>query len=472
MRRASISVRLTVWFTAVFLCGFAILGLAMWTEWAYTLDTGRDRTLTRRATRAYEVIAANAFQPSLADARYSEFVASASEGNLIQAFDGAGHLLFPKQSLAPSDFPWPERSRTAGDAMRNVTFHGRPYRVLQRRTTSAGAPLLIVVGGQLEDNRQMLAQFTRWLLGAIPVLLAATALAGYFLMRRAVEPLNKLTAAVRSLSIGNLSERLPISQTGDELESLAETCNEMLARLETAVAEIKRFTADASHELRSPLSFIRSVSEYALRDPNLQPESREWFEQIFAECDEATRLLENMLLLARADAGHVDLPFETVDFSSVVEDCLERGRMAAEAKGQRLASRCSAGPIEIRGDRSSLRRLVWTLLDNAIKYTLAGGEIEVLLERDGAQARLRVSDNGVGIPDHLKSRVFDRFFRADLARTQEGAGLGLAIAKWIADVHRADLSVESVDGKGSAFTILLPLASAANGLMGARFSAH
>jgi signal transduction histidine kinase len=435
----------------------------MWAEWAYTLDTGRDRTLTRRATRAYDVIVAAAAQLELANARFNEFTASASEGNLIQVFDGAGHLRFPRRSLAPPDFPWPERSAAPGDTMRNVTFHGRLYRVLQRRTTLAGEPLLIAVGGQLEDNRQMLAQFTRWLLGAIPILLAATALAGYFLMRRAMEPVNRLTASVRSLSIGNLSERLPISHTGDELESLAETCNEMLARLETAVAQIKRFTADASHELRSPLSFIRTVSEYALRDPKLQPESREWFEQIFAECDEATRLLENMLLLARADAGHVDLPFETVDFSSVVEDCLDRGRMAAEAKGQRLTSRCSSEPIEIRGDRSSLRRLVWTLLDNAIKYTPAGGRIDVLLERTGAEARFRVSDNGIGIPEHLKPHVFDRFFRADMARTQEGAGLGLAIAKWIANVHRADLSVESVEGEGSVFAIVLPLACETNG---------
>lgn len=456
MNRVSISFRLTAWFTAVFLCGFIVLGIAMWVGWSYTLSSGRDRTLTRRASRALEVLASF---PSQTSVRYDEFVASTPEGNLIRIFDAGGRMLYPRNSSAPRDFPWPKLQTNLVDRFQNLTYRGREYRVLQRPASLGPAALSIVVVGQLEDNRQMLARFTQGLAETIPILLAATALAGYFMSRRVLRPVEKLTAAVRSLTIGNLAERLPIGQTGDELQRLAETCNDMLERLEVAVTQIKRFTADASHELRSPLSFISMVSECALRKSNLPPDCREEFEEILAESQEATRLLEDMLILARGDAGNVDIPFEATDLVPLVADALERARVLAEAKGQHLTLRCTDGPFEIRGDRSSLRRLIWTLLENAIKYTPEGGRVDVLLEGNGSQVRLRVRDTGVGIPAHLLPRVFERFFRADPARSQSGTGLGLAIAKWIADVHRAELSVESELGEGSAFTVAFPAQS-------------
>jgi heavy metal sensor kinase len=459
LNKVSISFRLTVWFTAVFLCGFVILGVAMWAGWNYTLSSGRDRTLTRRAARTFEVLSTFSNHPAaLLSARYDEFAESTPEGNLIHVFDAGGRLLYPQHSSAPRDFPWPKLKRAPSDSFQNVVFRGRDFRVLQHPAALNAEDLLILVGGQLEDNRQMLASFTTGLVETIPVLLAATALAGYFMSRRVLQPVDRLTAAVRSLSFGNLSERLPIGQTGDELQRLAETCNDMLARLEAAVTQIKRFTADASHELRSPLSFICTMSEFALRNPSLPPQIRESFEEILAESHEATRLLEDMLLLARADAGHVDRPFEHTDLASLVKEALERARVPAEAKGHRLTLQCADGPFEIRGDRSGLRRLIWTLLDNAIKYTPKGGRVEVVLEGNSTQVCLKVRDTGVGIPGHLLPRVFERFFRADPSRSQEdGTGLGLSIAKWIADVHHADLSVESEMGAGSAFTVVFPL---------------
>jgi heavy metal sensor kinase len=460
LNKVSISFRLTAWFTAVFLCGFVILGIAMWVGWSYALSSGRDRTLSRRGARALEVLSNFSSQPvKLISTRYDDFVDATPEGNLIQIFDSGGRMLYPKHPSAPKGFPWPRRNRTAHDMYQNLMYGGREYRTLQHPAKLGSDEILIVVGGQLEDNRQMLAGFTTGLIETIPLLLAGTALAGYFMSRRALQPVGRLTAAVRSLSIGNLAERLPIGQTGDELQRLAETCNDMLARLETAVAQIKRFTDDASHELRSPLSYICMVSECALRHPDLPSECREWFEDILAESQEATHLLEDMLLLARADAGHVDMPFESTDLAPLIEDALERGRVGAESKRHRLVLQCAGGPFEIRGDRTSLRRLIWTLVDNAIKYTPEGGRVEILLEGNGTHVRLRVRDTGVGIPAHLLPRVFERFFRADPARSQPGTGLGLAIAKWIADVHQADLSVESEPGVGSVFTAAFPARS-------------
>ena len=412
----------------------------------------------RRAARAYDVLAGYSSKPpDLLSRRYDGFVEATPEGNLIRVLDEGGRVILPKISTAPTGFPWPKPPRTAADRIENVWFQGKAYRLLQRHVTLGRRTLRIVVAGQLEDNRQMLAQFTRGLLESIPILLVATALAGYFMSRRALRPVDRLTSAVRSISIGNLSERLPISQTGDELQRLAETCNDMLARLETAVAGIKRFTADASHELRSPVSYIRMVSESALREPNLEPELREMFSEILEECLETTRLLEDMLLLARADSGTIDIPFETVDLSVLVKESIERAGVPAGAKYQQLTLQGSNAPCEVRGDRSILRRLIWTLLENALKYTPESGRVDVLLEKNGANARLRFSDTGIGIPAHLLPRIFDRFFRADPSRSTDGAGLGLAIAKWIADIHHADLTVESQLGVGSAFTLVFPL---------------
>jgi heavy metal sensor kinase len=460
LNKVSISFRLTAWFTVVFLCGFVVLGIAMWVGWSYTLSSGRDRTLARRAARALEALSNFSSQPeALISARYDEFVDATPEGNLIDIFDSTGRMLYPTNPSAPKDFPWPRRTRPAHDVYRNLMYRGREYRVLQHPANIGPHRILIVVGGQLEDNRQMLARFTTGLVETIPLLLAGTALAGYLMSRRALQPVGRLTAAVRSLSIGNLAERLPIGQTGDELQRLAETCNDMLARLETAVAQIKRFTADASHELRSPLSYISMVSECALRHPDLPAECREWFKDILVESQEATHLLEDMLLLARADAGHVDIPFENTDLVPLVEDALERARVSAESKRHRLVLQYVDGPFEVRGDRTNLRRLIWTLVDNAIKYTPEGGRVEILLEGNGTQVRLRVRDTGVGIPAPLLPRVFERFFRADPARSETGTGLGLAIAKWIADVHQADLSVESEPGAGSVFTVAFPAQS-------------
>jgi heavy metal sensor kinase len=460
LNRPSISLRLTLWFTAVFLCGFVILSVAMWVGWSYTLSSGRDRTITRRATRAFEVLANNVNLPQATVAlRYDEFVDSTPEGNLIEISDALGSVLFPRNGAAPRDFPWPTPATSPADTFENRTYKGREYRIIQHPVEFNGERLIVLVAGQLEDNRQMLARFTKGLIETIPVLLVATALAGYFMSRRVLRPVGRLTGAVRSLTIGNLAERLPTSQTGDELQRLAETCNDMLARLESAVTQIKRFTADASHELRSPLSFISMVSECALRNPAYPLECREVFEEILAESKEAAHLLEDMLTLARADAGNVDIPFEPTDLVHVVQDAVERARIPAEAKRHILKLQCIGGPFEVRGDRASLRRLVWTLLDNAIKYTPEGGRVDVSLERSPTHVRVAVRDAGVGIPPELLPRVFERFFRADPARSQNGTGLGLAIAKWIANVHQAEISVESQLGVGSAFTVAFPAQS-------------
>ena len=456
LKNVSISLRLTCWFSAIFLAGFVAFGIVMWLDLAYSLSQGRDRTLSRRAGRLIELLEASVTAShSRRAARFADFADATPEGNLIHLLDPKGRRLLPEVA-DPSDFPWPAPAQRSKPAYQSVLYDGRHFRVMLEPVRVGSEDLYILVAGQLEDNRGLLGRFSTGLLAAIPALLAISALGGYWLSRHVLRPIDRLTTAVQSISIGNLSGRLPIANTGDELQRLAVTCNGMLSRLENSVNRIQRFTADASHELRSPISFMRTVAEVALGNPEIDEESRAAFHDILAESAEASRLLEDMLVLARADSQQGDLRFEAVDLADLLEDVREKARPLAEAKHQSLAVE-RHGSGRVSGDPGTLRRLLWTLVDNAIKYTPSGGRIDLALNTQGTAATIVVRDNGIGIPEAMLPRVFERFFRADPSRTQvEGSGLGLAIARWIADMHHAAISVESVEGRGTVFRVVFP----------------
>ena len=235
----------------------------------------------------------------------------------------------------------------------------------------------------------------------------------------------------------------------------------MLARLESAVNEIKRFTADASHELRSPLSFIRTVAEVALRNRQADSESRRAFEEIVEECGKATRVLEDLLTLARADSGNARLTFEPVSFAELVKGVCDKARPLPMVRQHTLTVTVGqAADTLVNGDYASLRRLLWILIENAAKYTPAPGQINVVVEAEASTVLVSVEDNGIGISAADLPHIFDRFYRADPSRHEEGSGLGLAIAKWIADVHGARFSVKSMEKAGSVFEVAFPVAAA------------
>jgi signal transduction histidine kinase len=278
-----------------------------------------------------------------------------------------------------------------------------------------------------------------------------------------MKAVDRITSKVQSIGIRNLTDRLPVADTGDELQRLAETCNAMLARLESSVTRIKQFTADASHELRAPLSFTRTVAEVAMRNPQIDPESRRAFEEIVEEEAKAAVLLADMLTLARADSDYSDVLWEPVDLVAVIESVCEKARPLAEKL--RLAFSVyldTEQTVEVLGDFPTLRRLIWILIDNALKYTPAPGRIDVSLNISPEQATVIVRDTGMGIAQADLPFIFDRFYRADPSRGQvEGSGLGLSIAKWIAEMHHADLLVISEASKGTTFRLVFPLTSRA-----------
>jgi signal transduction histidine kinase len=459
----SISLRLTVWFSAVFFAGLALFGAVMWLDLKDTLTSGRSRTLERRTNRLGDLLRET--QADLPDlrARKLQAFADATGNGLIEVFDANGTRALPSPTAAAQAFPWPRVTPIQIDRFSEVKFQGQPYRILAHPFFLDSQDLVLCAAAPLENNRLALDAFSVGLIWAIPALLAISALGGYALSRRALRPVDQIVAATRSISVTNLSARLPVPETRDELQRLSETQNEMLARLESAVKEIKRFTDDASHELRSPVAFVRTTAELALKNRQIDPASRCAFEEIVAECGKASRLLKDMLTLARADAGNPRLAFEAIDLAEVVKAVCQRCRPVAKERGHILTHCFEDGPEDERqalvwGDYSSLQQLLWILLDNAMKYTPAPGTIGVALALARENVTVTVEDNGIGIPEADLPHIFERFYRADPSRSQvEGFGLGLSIAMWMAGVHGAALSVDSREHEGSVFKIVFPL---------------
>jgi len=456
---ASISLRLTLWFGLLFFLGWVCFGIAMWLNLNRTLTGERRQTLSRRLDRLQDLLLKN--QTANQEDRNQNFsdFAHATGNGLAEVFRTDGSREYASPSSAAEGFPWPVAHAGDSEQFLHVMSAGQPYWVMARPFLLSGRQLVLLAAAPEAGNVAVLQQFLRGLLASTPILLLIASAGGYWVSRRALEPVDKITTKVRSISIRSLSERLPVKATGDELQRLAETCNAMLERLDSAVNQIRRFTADASHELRGPLSFTRTVAEVALRNPEMDSSSKKAFQDIADESSKASELLEQMLTLARADSGSFGRSLEPLDLAVVVDDACGMAEPLAESRG--LSLRISSGSAryaEILGDAPSLRRMVWVLLDNALKYTNAPGSIDVALTTASDSATLVVRDSGIGISDDDLPHIFDRFYRADPSRSQvEGTGLGLSIAKWIAEIHHATISVMSTESRGTTFQVEFPL---------------
>ena len=454
----SISLRLTLWFSAIFLCGFLTFGWLLMLGLTSSVTSSRDQKLKLRAERAIEVFKRRQSGASDVSKKTTDnLTIPAQGGHLLQEYVLDEKLLTPG-AVAAAQFPWPEVPAGKTSFSISTRYNEDLYRVYVLTTPLNGVLVRVFVARVLMDNPTLLDQPVWILMRSLPPMLLVSALAGYFISRRALMPVVRITESARSITIGNLAARLPVSPTGDELARLAQTCNEMLERLEEAVKGIAQFTADASHELRSPIAFIRATSDYALSTPGLDAETTLALQNIRSETDHSLDVLEDMLLLARFDAGHATVPFETVFLAEIVQGAVTRIRVLAQEKRHSLRERVSHEDLPLSGDPLLLRRLIWILLDNAIKYTPGGGWIEVALERRGRSALLTVTDNGSGIPESLLPKIFDRFFRVDPSRgEQDGTGLGLAIAKRIAETHGASIVARSERGTGATFEVTFPL---------------
>ena len=314
-------------------------------------------------------------------------------------------------------------------------------------------PLSVIEDGLSELRRDLF-----W--GVLLVLLLASA-GGYFLARKSLAPIASMNSQTQRISAENLSARLDVTNSRDELGRLAATINDLVARLENSFKEQQRFIADASHELRTPLAVLRGETEVALGKTRSVEEYQESLSLIQDEAERLSRIVEDLFILARQPINtRAALNKESVSLNDAVRECARAAQVLAFRKGVRLKLENDSPSIALNGDQELIRRMILNLLDNAVKYTPAGGEISLALVRQNGNAEIVVRDNGVGIPTEAQPRVFDRFYRVDKARarTMGGAGLGLSIAQWIVEVHGGAISLASTPGHGSTFTVVLPLA--------------
>jgi heavy metal sensor kinase len=267
-----------------------------------------------------------------------------------------------------------------------------------------------------------------------------------------------MTEAARRISAEHLDERVHTTGTGDELDRLAATLNDMLARLDVTFRQIRQFSADASHELQTPLTILQGELEVALRAPRTPDEYRRVLTSALEESKRIARLVEGLLLLSRADAGVLRMDHQAVDLTRLVAEVCEQSQVLAKARGVTLDLE-PLTPVTIQGDPQHLRRLLVNLVDNGLKYTLAGGRVTLALHQEGGWAVLRVADPGIGLTPEEQERIFQRFYRAPTAvsRDVEGSGLGLCIARSIVEAHGGSIQVESAADHGSIFTVRLPL---------------
>jgi heavy metal sensor kinase len=293
---------------------------------------------------------------------------------------------------------------------------------------------------------------------AIPCAVGLAIIGGYLLAGRVLAPVGAMADTARRITAESLDARLPVSNSADEFGRLAVVFNETLARLDTAFEQLRRFTADASHELRTPLTAIRSVGEVALQR-SLSPEAyREVIGSMLEEVDRLTRLVENLLLLTRAEAGRIPLTRATVDLREVVAGVADGLRVLTEEKNQELTVELG-GPVAVECDATVLRQGITNLLHNAIKFTPNKGVIRVAARStSNGGAVIEVEDSGPGIPTAHQERVFERFYRVDQARSRDtgGMGLGLAIARWAVEANGGRIELESVSGQGTLFRVVLP----------------
>lgn len=381
------------------------------------------------------------------------------EGIGAVVFAPDGRVYEKTAELSPDALPGVPSQIIGEPRARNAVIPtlGR-QRVLEAHVPMGGKEYAIVVMTPLEGVDKELGHVLAALALAVPAGLGVCGALAYLLARKALTPVEHLRRQTRQITADRLDRRLPVLNPDDELGRLGTTINEMIGRLERSFTEVRQFTADASHELRTPLTAIRAEAESALGNPGLAAEQQQLLGSILEECERLARLTDQLLTLSREDAGVSRPANEPVDLAGLATGVVDTMRPLAEMQGIRLELR-AAGPVSMKGDGARLRQVLYNLIDNAIKHTPASGVIEVHAELQDGQAALVVRDTGEGIPPEHLPHVFDRFYRVDKARSRDqgGTGLGLSIVRSIVVAHGGDITLDSALGKGTTFTIKLPL---------------
>ena len=457
----SLRVRLTVWYFGVVALSFLLISVVALYGMDRSIQGAVDNALEERANAIHSLITRELSSRSLADLKRElrEHSGLSSADELMQIADAQGNWLYRSRSLVSHAIPLAHEERPT---IYSDRFAGLLLRVRSEWVSVGGQRFSVQVAAPMHEFQEALEHFRSLLIVAAPFLLLFATAGGYFLSRRALAPVQRIIDATDKIGAINLSSRLAVPNSGDELQRLSETLNNMLSRIEGAFQRVAQFTADASHELRTPLAILRTRTELALRRPRSEREYQEVLEQLLHGLERSSDLVERLMLLARADSGDRILQHEPVQLDVILRSVCEQGATLAAAKNLRFHMQLNSQEMPIEGDADFLERLFLILIDNAIKYTAPEGEIVLSGQVEGSAVVVSVRDSGIGISEADLPHLFERFYRVDKARSREsgGAGLGLAIGRWIARAHHGEIEVESTLGKGAVFRVRLPVTHA------------
>jgi heavy metal sensor kinase len=453
-----------VWYAGWLTVLFVVFGFFVYGSLRYNLRESLRQSLERRANTIADLAQklptdrtnlAAEIQRRFAPEANHRFTRVVIDGTVVytsgepsdRSFDPSG---VPRQPIPPEGESFDRLFLPDGESLLAVTVSRTDgVRTIVTEEGSAEAPLR--------------ATLDAWLIALVVgliLLIWGAAFGGYLLVQRALLPVDQIIRSAERISSRNLGERLPVPDTRVELERLSTALNHMIRRLDDAFQHTQRFLADASHELRTPLTIVRAELEAIIDRTNESLEVRGLAASALDEVDRLRKIVEDLFALSRLDSGEALTQFTLLDLGELVASTADQMCLLAEDKGISISCR-SPGAVIVEGDRARLTQVIVNLLDNAIKYTPNGGHIEVRVNTSDHKAILEVADNGIGIPPEVVPRIFDRFFRADRARSRElgGAGLGLSIVKSICVAHRGAVEVKSADGKGTQITVELPLSS-------------
>jgi heavy metal sensor kinase len=464
MNARSIRFRLTAWYVALLALMLATFGGVVYFGLGRYLTASLSDQLSAQARQIADTWLQHLDTAGEAYVRdeINEHLAPSITNRFIRVMRPDSSILYlskppSDQGFDPSTVPRIKPPHATGSREEHLTgaellIYSLPYAV-----PGAGT-FLIEVGAPYHPIENTLHGLLLLFAVILPVALTLAIGGGYVLMKRALQPVDQITRAAESITSRNLAERLPIPNTGDEVERLSATLNRMIERLEHSFRQIAQFTADASHELRTPLTILRGELEVALRRDALTAEAREVIESVLEETERLSKTVEHLMILSRFDSGELKLRRSSFDLASLCRETVEQMNLLAEDKGIQLE--CFASErVEVNADPLRVRQVLINLVDNAIKYTLAGGRVSITVAHEADQAVIEVADTGPGIPAEALPHIFDRFYRVDKARARAagGSGLGLAIAKSICELHGGRIKVESQVGKGTCFRVEIPV---------------
>jgi heavy metal sensor kinase len=455
--------RLTLWYSAALALVMVLFGASMYGIVGHRLGQHHDHMLMERAAEVQAVLRdqddCQVLGPERTEAldHLGQIILVHEDGGRREVYYRSPMMRANPLAPALGALAW----QPAGEQSFFTLSHGRTtWRVLSEPYQArSGRRGVIRVMDDLGEVQETLRHLRYTMLLLIPAGVLAAALGGLWLAGRALAPVAAVTRRAQEIEASSLDQRLPHPGVEDELGRLVDTLNRMIARLENAFHAMRRFTADASHELRNPLATLRNTIDVVLAQPRTVAEQREALESLGEDVDRLRRIVEDLLLLARADHGRLALEREPVCLAALVQALAETYQAQAQEQGVALETDLPA-PARVRGDERWLYQLAGNLLDNALKFTPAGGRIQVAVRPEGAWARLTVRDSGPGIPAGGLERIFERFYQADPSRTRgssPGSGLGLAIAAWIVEAHGGRITAANRAEGGAEFTVLLPL---------------